>query len=238
MRPEDYQLLQPHLQLVSLEVSQVLVEPNRPVEDVYFLEYGIASAVATSPGAERIEIGNIGREGMTGTCVVQGVDRTPLLVFMQVAGPASRLAVSVLKDAMAASPTLHGLLLRYVESTIIQMAHSALANGRHNLGQRLARWLLMSQDRLERDEIPLTHEFLSLMLGVRRPGVTEALHVLEGEHIIKAVRGSITILDRAKLEDAARDSYGVPEAEYERLIGNSMSKFRPPERSEIESRPS
>jgi DNA-binding FadR family transcriptional regulator len=99
------------------------------------------------------------------------------------------------------------------------MAHTALANGRHTLSQRLARWLLMSQDRLERNEIPLTHEFLSLMLGVRRPGVTEALHMLEGEHIIKAVRGSITILDREKLERVAADSYGVPEAAYARLIG-------------------
>ena len=112
--------------------------------------------------------------------------------------------------------------MRYAESTVIQMAHTALANGRHTLTQRLARWLLMSQDRLERDEIPLTHEFLSLMLGVRRPGVTEALHLLEGEHIVKAVRGSVTILDRAKLEAVASDSYGTPEAEYARLIGNSV----------------
>jgi CRP-like cAMP-binding protein len=236
MSTEDFQLLQPHLELVSLDTSQILVEANEPVPYVYFLEYGIGSAVAISLAGERIEVGNIGREGMTGTCLVHGVNRSPIQIFVQVPGPASRMSAGAFKAVLAESPSLHGLLMRYVESTIIQMAHTALANGRHTLSQRLARWLLMSQDRLEKDEIPLTHGFLSLMLGVRRPGVTEALHVLEGEHIIKAVRGSITILDRARLEEAAGDCYGLPELEYERLLGEPVPKIPLNEDDHIESR--
>jgi CRP-like cAMP-binding protein len=219
MSVQDFMLLQLHLELVLLPVHQVLVEPGKPIEWVYFLEHGIASVVAINPKGERIEVGNVGREGLVGTATLNHVAHSPLLTFMQVAGPASRMRAGALLEAAEASPSLRRLLMRYVESTVIQMAHTALANGRHTLTQRLARWLLMSQDRLERDEIPLTHEFLSLMLGVRRPGVTEALHLLEGEHIVKAVRGSITILDRAKLETVASDSYGIPEAEYTRLIG-------------------
>ena len=222
MSVQDFMLLQPHLELVSLHVQQVLVEPSKPIEHVYFLEHGIASVVAISPEGERIEVGNVGREGLVGAAVLNHVTHSPLMTFIQVAGPASRMKADDLLAASESSPTLRRLLMRYAESTVIQMAHTALANGRHTLTQRLARWLLMSQDRLERDEIPLTHEFLSLMLGVRRPGVTEALHLLEGEHIVKAVRGSITILDRAKLEAVASDSYGTPEAEYARLIGNSV----------------
>jgi CRP-like cAMP-binding protein len=219
MSLDDFALLQPHLELVSLDVQQVLVEPNADIEHVYFLEQGIVSLVAVSPSGERIEVGNVGREGLAGVSVLNHVTRSPLLAFVQVPGPASRMAADDLLEAAETSPTLRRLLSRYLESTVIQMAHTALANGRHTLSQRLARWLLMSQDRLERNEIPLTHEFLSLMLGVRRPGVTEALHMLEGEHIIKAVRGSITILNREKLERVAADSYGIPEAEYARLIG-------------------
>jgi CRP-like cAMP-binding protein len=237
MTDEDFALLRPHLKLVSLDVQRVLVEPGQPVEHVYFLEHGIASVVAVSPSGERIEVANIGREGMAGHSIVQRVERTPLLTFIQVAGPASHLPASVLVRAMEESESLRALMLRYVQTTLIQMAFTSLANGRHTLSERLARWLLMSQDRLERDELPLTHEFLSLMLGVRRPGVTEAMHVLEGEHIIRAARGSITVLDRARLEEAAGDSYGVPEAEYERLIGKAAGRPKPDGASVTAERP-
>ena len=122
-------------------------------------------------------------------------------------------------EALAQSPTLGLLVMRYVYIITIQTSFTALSNGRSSLAERLARWLLMCHDRLASIEINLTHEFLSLMLGVRRSGVTEALHVLEGLKIISATRGSIRVLDRGQLEATAGGSYGVPEAEYRRLIG-------------------
>jgi CRP-like cAMP-binding protein len=120
---------------------------------------------------------------------------------------------------MEASPSLKALLLRWVQVLMIQTAQSALANGRYTIQERLARWLLMCHDRLDGDDLPLTHEFLSLMLGVRRSGVTEALHVLEGVKIVRTSRGRIHILDREKLEEIAGDCYGLSEAEYAKLIG-------------------
>jgi Crp-like helix-turn-helix domain len=124
-------------------------------------------------------------------------------------------------------PSVRALLLRYVHTCLIHFAHAALANGRYNIRERLARWLLTCHDRLGRDELPLTHEFLSLMLGVRRSGVTQALHLLEIEDAIKVRRGQILVSDRRKLERIAGGCYGVPEAEYERVIAR-------PEREDIQ----
>ncbi len=136
-----------------------------------------------------------------------------------IAGPALRIEPQNLRQALQRSPSLHSLLLRYVQAFTIQTAHTALSNGSHKIEERLARWLLMCHDRLDEDDLPLTHEFIALMLGVRRAGVTEALNILEGRGIIRAGRGNIVVLQRTKLEKAAGDSYGVPEAEYRRLIG-------------------
>jgi CRP-like cAMP-binding protein len=217
LSPDDFALLD--LNPVSLGLREVLVEPNQLIESVHFLESGIGSVVAINPGGERIEVGNIGREGMAGTAVILGADRTPLLTFMQVAGSAFRLRSDALQEAMESSRTLRGLFSRYAQSVTCQTAHTALANGRYTVPERLARWILMSHDRLDGDDVPLTHDFLALMLGVRRAGVTVNLHVLEGERMIKSTRGHIRILNRSKLEEVAGDSYGLPEAEYARLIG-------------------
>jgi len=221
LSPNDFALLQSRLIPVPLGVREVLVEPNEFIESVHFLESGIGSIVAISPGGERIEVGNLGREGMAGTAIILGVDRTPLLTFMQVAGSALRMRADALQEAMESSRALRDLFLRYAQSVALQTAHTALANGRYTVPERLARWILMSHDRLDGDDVPLTHEFLALMLGVRRAGVTVNLHVLEGERMIKATRGHIRILDRSKLEEVAGDSYGLPEAEYARLIGSA-----------------
>jgi len=115
-------------------------------------------------------------------------------------------------------PGLHRHLLRFVQAFTVQVAQTALSNGSYTLEERLARWLLMCHDRVDGDVLSTTHEFLSIMLGVRRPGVTEALHILEGAHVIRAERGLVTVLDRAKLEQVAGESYGVAEAEYARLM--------------------
>ena len=224
MSAEDFARLTPHFEPVTLSLKQVLVEANQPIEHVYFIEEGLASVVAISPDNERLEVGHIGREGMTGEPVILSVNQTPLQTFIQVAGSGLRMRAEDLAAAMEASPPLKVLLLRWVQALMIQTAQSALANGRYTIQERLARWLLMCHDRLDGDDLPLTHEFLSLMLGVRRSGVTEALHVLEGVRIVKTSRGRIHLLDRGRLEEIAGGCHGLAEAEYGRLIGVSLKK--------------
>jgi CRP-like cAMP-binding protein len=223
---EDYSLIQPHLEHVSLERGDVLIEPNTPYTYVYFPEGGITSVVATSLDNHKIEVGIFGREGMSGTSLLMGVDTSPHQTFTQVPGPALRLPTASFEEVIGQSGSLHRHLLRYVHTFQVQVAHTALSHGAYGMEARLARWLLMCHDRLDGNDIPLIHEFLALMLGVRRAGVTETMHVLEGVHAIKAARGLITVLDRDKLEEAAGESYGAPEAEYERVIGPFRRAFR------------
>ena len=169
----------------------------------------------------RIEIGVVGCEGVVGTPLVLGTDRTPHVAMVQVEGEALRVSVDALRDALAASPHLRGVLGRYVQSLMVQVGQTVHAAADLTVECRLARWILMTHDRLGRDELPLTHEFLSIMLGVRRPGVTSAMHVLEGSGTIANRRGRITVRDREKLEEMAGDTYGVTEAEYERLLAQA-----------------
>jgi CRP-like cAMP-binding protein len=216
---DDLSRLQRHLEPVPLRRGDVMIEPNQPIEQVYFPEDAISSVVATTRGGRRIEVGIFGREGMSGTPLLLGSDRTPHESFAQVPGSALRIGVDDLRRAIRQSPSLHQLPLRYVEAFNVQVAHTALSHGSYTLEERLARWLLMCHDRLDGDDLPLVHEFLALMLGVRRSGVTVAVQTLEGAGMIKARRGVIRVLNRETLEEAAGGSYGVPEAEYRRLIG-------------------
>jgi CRP-like cAMP-binding protein len=218
LSPEDYVVLQPRLEPVVLPLRTYLVEPNKSIEHVYFMEQGIASVVALTPQQRRIEVGLIGREGLSGTPILLGTDRTPHECFIQMSGEALRITAADLWALVEARPNLHLHLLRFVQAFTVQVAQTALSNGSYTLEERLARWLLMCHDRVDGDVLSTTHEFLSIMLGVRRPGVTEALHILEGARVIRAERGLVTVLDRAKLEQVAGESYGVAEAEYARLI--------------------
>jgi CRP-like cAMP-binding protein len=215
----DLDLLRPHLRFGALTLRQVLEQANIPIQHIYFPESGLTSIVANTRRDRRIEVGLIGWEGMIGLSVVMGSDRTPNETFIQMAGAGFRISADALRHAIEASPSLRGYLLLYAQVFMIQTSQTALANGRATLEQRLARWLLMVHDRFEGDAMPLTHEFLALMLGVQRPGVTLALHVLEGRRLIKSTRGLVTVIGREGLTEAAGGSYGVPEAEYERLIG-------------------
>jgi CRP-like cAMP-binding protein len=215
---EDIATLQPHLEPVPLAVRQVLIEPNTAIEHIYFPEAGMASVTNNSSGG-KIEVGVVGREGMVGLPIVLGIDQTPYEHFMQIAGHGWRIAVQDLEQAMAESSSLHRQLLRYAQASHVQVSETAFANANSDVEARLARWLLMCHDRVEGGDIPLTHEFIAMMLGVRRPGVTVALHVLEGMQVIRAKRGVITVLDREKLEELADEAYGLSEAEYTRLIG-------------------
>jgi len=216
---DDYGLLEPHLKPVSLELRKNLERPNKRIDAVYFPEHGFASVVAMQPNGKEAEVGLIGREGVTGTPVVLGNHRSPHAVYIQAAGEGQCMPADELRKAILASPSLHGRLLKFVQSFVIQTAQTAICNAQSKLDQRLARWILMAHDRLGVDTLPLTHEFLSLMLAVRRPGVTEALHALKNRGLIGAARGNITVRDRKGLERTAAQSYGLPEAEYRRLLG-------------------
>lgn len=218
----DFALLESHLQAVDLPVRKQLESPNKRIDQVYFIEAGFASVVAHGSGragGQGIEVGLIGREGMTGLAVIMGTDRSPNETFMQGVGAAQRIAADKLRQGMEQSGTLHRSLLQYGHTFVIQAMHTAMANGRGRIQERLARWLLMAGDRIDGDELPLTHEFLATMLGVRRPGVTVALSRLEEDGLIQAHRGMIYILDRKGLELNSKGAYGAPEAEFRRLFG-------------------
>lgn len=226
--PADFELIRVDLEPLALYRGDVLIRPHEPIRHAYFIEDGLCSTIAIAPRAtHRIEVGLIGREGVVGTPLLLGTDRTPNECLIQVSGAAFRIAAGRLRAALAASATLQAMLLRYVQAFAIQTAHTALSNGSNTVEERLARWLLMCRDRLDGDDLPLTHELIAVMLGVRRPGITVGTHILEGSRIIRAKRANITILDRAKLREAAGDSYGVPEAEYERLLGPPGSAGAP-----------
>lgn len=219
LQTDDLDRLRPHLNLETLKCRQRLQAPNWKIQRVYFLESGIASIVAIGGGERRqAEVGIVGYEGFTGVPVILGAHRSPCDVFMQVEGSALSISADEIHAALNASPTLLRVLLRFVHVASVQANYTALANARGDIPERLARWLLMARDRLEGDEMALTHEFVALMMGVRRAGVTMALHEFERRALIKTSRGSITILDRAGIEELANGLYGVPEAEFGRLF--------------------
>jgi CRP-like cAMP-binding protein len=219
LSPADLGSLLPHLGAVDLPLRHVLEKPDKRVDAVYFPEAGFASVVAVQAKGTQVEVGLIGREGMSGLTIILGNHRSPHSTYMQAAGEGQRIDAGELRKAMQQSASLHGSLLKYVQVFMTQTAHTAIANARAKLEERLARWILMADDRLDGKILPLTHEFLSLMLGVRRAGVTEALHALEAQNLIQPSRGEIVVLNRRGIERKAGASYGVPEAEYRRLIG-------------------
>lgn len=216
--PADRTLLQASLEPVSLDLKQVLEVPNTPVDYVYFPSGGLASVVASISPRYRIEVAMIGHEGMTGLSVILGDDLAANEILVQSPGKAHRLAASALRAAMRESSTLTPVLDRYVHSFLIQASHTALANGCGKVDERLARWLVMWQDRVREPTLTVTHEFLALLLGVRRPGITVALHELEGRSLIKVTRTNVRILNRAGLMKAANGFYGAPERRYDRMM--------------------
>ncbi len=217
----DWRLIAPRLQSVEMLNRQVLEAANQTIEHVYFPTQGIVSVVAKSADGQQIEAGVIGREGMTGAAIVMSNHRSPNEAVVQVTGEAERISADDLRTVLAQSEQMRQLAQRFVQVFMTQVAQTALANGRAKIEERLARWLLMAQDRLDDANLQLTHEFIALMLGVRRPGVTDAINDLEGKGLIRSARGLVRIIDRDGLKAAAGGIYGVPEAEYDRLIGSA-----------------
>lgn len=201
-------LLEPHLVSIDLPVRTSLEKRRRRIDYVYFIEAGFASVVANGTNKPGIEVGIIGREGMTGLSVLMGGhDRATHETYMQAGGSGQRLPADALRNAIAINHSLHQYLLRYAHSFLIQTTTTVLANGRSKLEERLARWLLMADDRLDGGELSLTHEFLGLMLGTHRPGVTIAIGALEKGGLITTRRSKITIVDRKALEKISNGTY-------------------------------
>jgi CRP-like cAMP-binding protein len=219
MSNADLALLQPHLERTELKFRQRLQSANRQIKSVYFPHSGIASVVAVGGGEHRqAEVAIIGREGMTGLPVVHGADRSPCETFIQVEGEGQCISAHNLRRLMDESITMLRCFLRYAHVFSVQSGYTALANARGNIEERLARWLLMTRDRVDGDDMLLTHEFIALMLGVRRAGVTGALGAFQNRGLIETSRGCVTVMDRDGLEETANGLYGPPEAEFERVF--------------------
>ncbi len=219
LKAEDLALLEPHLQPMTVHLHQALIPPHRPADLLYFPLTGFAS-VTSSEGGSKIEVGLIGSEGLVGVFVLLGSDSSPFDHFVQVPGEMLSIGKDALITAAEQSPAMRKLFLCFAHTLLVQTAQTAFANASFGIEARLARWLLMCQDRLG-DTLMLTHEFLSMMLGVQRTSVTLALQTLEGNGMIRARRGRIDVRNREGLIELAHVSYGVPEAEYARLIGRA-----------------
>src|SRR5690242_17198200 len=184
LAPEDLRLLEPQLSSILLERRRMLEASQKTIDYVYFPETAIASVVAVAGRDERIEIGLIGCEGMSGLSLLMGDRKSPHSTYIQVEGEALRVEAEIFRKLLAQSAGLHTRLLRYAHVFITQIAQTAVANGRAKLEQRLARWILMAHDRTVADVVSLTHEFLAVMLGVRRASVTVALDGFEKRGLI------------------------------------------------------
>ncbi len=195
--------------------------PGTPIRHVLFVEDGILPVIAAASDDRQIELALIGREGLVGLPVLMGTDRSAHEGRVQASGYAWCLEADAMREILGTNPDLHAFLLRYAYSLTVQIAGTALANTRYKVDQRLARWLLMCHDRTTGDDLPTTHRFLSLMLGINRPGLT----AFEQAGMIRTERGTITIRDRAALLAKAGACYGGPEGEYERLLVEGRPVF-------------
>ena len=212
--------LRPHLESVDLAVRKVIYEPNQRVRDVYFVEVGMISVVSTMKDGAMIEVGTIGREGMVGGFLLLGTESVPYQYFVQIAGHGHRMDAKELKSLAGRNGEFRDLILRYQAAFQTQAMQGAACNGLHSIPQRCCRWILMSQDRVDADAVPLTHEFLGLMLGVRRASVTDVLRPLQDRGWIQSKRGEITVLNRKGLESGSCECYRIIIDQYKQLLAS------------------
>src|SRR5579864_925191 len=218
--PRDYARLRPHLQRIPLQYRQSLYRAHKPIGFVYFIETGVGSLVNTMANGEASEVGTIGNEGLVGLPIVFGDDRAPTSVYVQVPGAGLRMKAALFKKEMTRSASMRAVMLRYAHAFFNQVAQSAACNQFHTIHQRCSRWLLMTHDRMQSDEFLLTQEFLAMMLGVQRTGVTAAASTLQRAGLIRYRRGNVTIIDRRGLIRRSCECYGVSKREFDRLLGD------------------
>lgn len=203
----EYQLVLPHLEYVETPQHQILHEAGEKIEHAYFLNEGMASLVVLTSDGRSVEVAIVGHEGIVGAPIAVGLRRGPYRSIMQIAGSGMRIESSVLEAKLQRMPELHLALNRYVLFQGLQVAQIAACNRLHEIEQRLARWLLMCQDRVESEYLPVTHEFLAQMLGTGRPSVSLAAGILQKAGIIENLRGTVRVLKRKELEAAACECY-------------------------------
>jgi CRP-like cAMP-binding protein len=221
---DEYERLEPYLEPISLNFKQELIEPNVPIKFVYFPLAGVCSLLSLTAKGELIEVGTVGNEGMVGLPIFLGAKAIPGLSMVQIPGEALRMRAEDLRTHVTPNTPLYELLHRYTQALFNLISQSALCNRVHSIEQRCCRWLLLTHDRVGSDQFPLTHEFLSQMLGVRRAGVTEVAAKLQNAGLISYRYGKISILARDGLEATSCECYELIKVEFTRLIGdNNMS---------------
>jgi CRP-like cAMP-binding protein len=214
----ELERLLPIMEEVELRLGDIIARPDEPIEYVYFPRRGTLSVLAMMEDGSEVEIGVVGNEGMFGISIVLGTDSTPLQAIAQIPDGATRIRADLLKAELDRGGQLYKSLLRYMQAFFIQTAQTAACNRLHKLDERLARWLLMCHDRCRSDNLALTHEFLSVMLGVRRAGISEAASKLQAAGLISYFRGHVQIVDRQGLEAVSCECYKVIKREFDRLL--------------------
>lgn len=215
---EDYERLRSHLEPVAFSLGDVIYESGGRMEHVYFPVNSIVSLLYTMVDGATAEVGLVGDEGLVGIALFMGGETTPNRAIVQGAGDAFKIPAQAMLDEFKRGGAFQLTLLRYTQALITQISQTAVCNRLHTVEQRLCRWLLMTRDRAHTDELQMTHEFISNMLGIRREGVTLAAGHLQKMGAIKYVRGHVRILDRRKLEACVCECYRVVKDEHERLL--------------------
>jgi CRP-like cAMP-binding protein len=227
LRGAEYERLRPHLTIVSLRSGQNVIKPSARVRYVYFPQTAVFSVISVMRDNRAAEVGTVGNEGFVGLSVFLGADSMPSECLAQVAGDASRMEADAFRGAVAGSPALAALMGRYTQAFMVQVAQTAACNALHSLGQRCARWLLMTDDRVANGHgFELTQQYLSYMLGVRREGVSGAAKLLQEAGLIRYSRGHVVITDRPGLEKKSCECYAVVRAEHDRIIEGNGRRAR------------
>jgi CRP-like cAMP-binding protein len=216
---EEYERLAPHLHSVSFEQGEVLYEQNETIAYAHFPLDGVASMLVTTEKGVSVEVGLVGSEGFVGFQPLLGMKSAPNGAIIQIPGRALRINSEKLKKEFDRGGHLQVILHRQIQAQIVQMSQGAACNRLHEVNERLARWLLMMHDRAKSDKLPLTHEFLSQMLGANRATVSLTAGIFQQAGLIRYARGTVTILNREGLEELACECYGVVKAEFDRSLG-------------------
>jgi CRP-like cAMP-binding protein len=218
---DDYERLRPHIAQVAFEYKKSLYEASRPIEQVYFPIDGVASLVVTTADGASAEVGTIGSEGIVGLPVVLGDREAPSSVYVQVPGTALKMDAELFRGELSRSPTLNLIMVRYAHAFFNQVAQSVACAHLHKVDKRCCRWLLMTRDRMPSGEFLLTHEFLGMMLGVRRTTVSDVMGALQKAGLIRYRRGHVTILDHEALLQRTCECYEISKQEFDRLLGDT-----------------
>jgi CRP-like cAMP-binding protein len=230
---DDYERLRPHLSHVVFDYKKSLYEASRPIDHVYFPIDGVASLVLTTAEGASAEVGTIGNEGLVGLPICLGDRDAPSSVYVQVPGTALGMEARIFRRELELNPALNLIMLRYTHAFFNQVAQSAACAHLHRVEQRCCRWLLMTRDRMPSGDFLLTHEFLGMMLGVRRTTVTDVMGSLQKAGLIRYRRGHVTILNQEALHRRTCECYDVSKLEFDRLLGDTATAPRTDKRHRL-----